>query len=236
MNWRILCDFDGTISREDVTDSVLERFALDGWEDIEDEWKAGSIGSRECMLRQVELIRASQADFDRHLDHVEIDPTFPAFVKQCRRAGVPLTVVSDGLDYSIRRVLGRHGLDDLPIMANHLDILGGGRYRLAFPYANEACVGASGTCKCKIAENKPGQRDLRLLIGDGTSDMCAASSVDMVFAKDKLLTHCRERGLPFVAFRDFAQVSRLLATLLDEPVRLGFKAPSHMHLENSVNE
>jgi len=58
MNWRVLCDFDGTIALEDVTDSILERFALDGWQDVETEWKNGQIGSRECMAKQVALIRA----------------------------------------------------------------------------------------------------------------------------------------------------------------------------------
>ena len=235
MNWRVLCDFDGTIALKDVTDSLLNRFALDGWEEIEDDWKAGRIGSRECMLRQVDLIRASQDELDSHLDSIEIDPGFPAFVAYCKQRKISLTVVSDGLDYAIRRVLARHGIA-LPIVANHLDSLGNGRYRLSFPFANEGCVKASGTCKCKIAQNPAGSRDMRLLIGDGTSDQCAASSVDLVFAKDKLLSFCQEKALPYVAYRDFAQVKTLTATLLDEPVTLGIFTPSHAHLENSVNE
>ncbi|MDR3435133.1 MtnX-like HAD-IB family phosphatase [Telmatospirillum sp.] len=221
MDWRILCDFDGTIALEDVTDSILDRFALDGWEDIEDEWKNGQIGSRECMARQVDLIRASRLELDDHLDSVAIDPTFPVFAAACKKAGVRLTVVSDGLDYAISRILGRHGLDDLPILANHLETTGPRRYRLAFPNANATCSKASGTCKCKIAEAQTTDRALSLLIGDGASDMCAANSVDLVFAKDKLLAYCRSEGLPFVAFRDFAHANDLLATLLDEPLRLG---------------
>ena len=30
--WTILCDFDGTISVEDVIDSLLDRFGGPGWE------------------------------------------------------------------------------------------------------------------------------------------------------------------------------------------------------------
>ena len=218
MTWRILCDFDGTVSKVDVTDSVLEQFALDGWEDIEADWKAGRIGSRECMARQVDLIRASQAELDRHLDQIEIDPAFPDFVALCHQLGVPLTVVSDGLDYSIRRILGRHGLGHLPIIANRLDVLANDRYHLSFPYANEACAKASGTCKCKVAEQ---QKSMTLLIGDGSSDMCAAGSVDLVFAKDSLLTYCRERRLPVVAIEDFSVAAILLADLIVEPVHVG---------------
>ncbi len=221
MDWRVLCDFDGTIALEDVTDSLLERFALDGWQDIESAWKDGRIGSRECMAGQVALIRATKTELDDHLDGVAIDPAFPAFVALCRAVHVPLTVVSDGLDYAIRRILDRHGLAGLPILANRFEPAGPRRYRLAFPHANAACATASGTCKCKIAEDQTAGRALSLLIGDGASDMCAAGSVDLVFAKDKLLAYCRDRGLPFVAFRDFIHAGDLLGTLLDEPARLG---------------
>ena len=224
MTWHILCDFDGTIALRDVTDSLLDRFALDGWEEIEDDWKAGRIGSRECMARQVDLIRVSQAELDAHLDGLEIDPGFADFVALCRAEGIPLTVVSDGLDYAIRRILGRAGLGDLPIVANRLDPIGPDRYRLSFPYANETCAKASGTCKCKMAESLTDGKAMSLLIGDGTSDMCAAGSVDLVFAKDKLLAHCRTIALPYVAYRDFSEATKLLATLLAEPVRLGLAA------------
>ena len=221
MQWTIYCDFDGTIAVEDVTDSVLSRFALPGWEAIEAEWEAGHIGSRECMLRQVAMIRASRAELDRHLDGIEIDPWFPAFVGACEEAGIELTVVSDGIDYAIGRILGRHGLSHLKVVANRLEILDGDRYRLTFPYANEACMKASGTCKCKVAGAAQAQARMSLLIGDGTSDMCAASAVDLVFAKDKLLTFCREERLPVVPYRHFGDVTRLLDTLVNEPVRLG---------------
>ena len=35
MHWHIVCDFDGTISRADVIDNVLQRFAHPSWEGIE---------------------------------------------------------------------------------------------------------------------------------------------------------------------------------------------------------
>ena len=38
MQWSILCDFDGTISLEDVIDSLLENFGQPGWQQLEDQW------------------------------------------------------------------------------------------------------------------------------------------------------------------------------------------------------
>ena len=213
MSPRIICDFDGTIALDDVTDILLERFADPEWRTVETAWKSGEISSRECMLRQVHMLKAPIEDIDRCLDQVAIDPGFPAFVALARRKGVELLVVSDGLDYAIRRILGRFGLGDLPIYANRLEMIGADRYRLSFPPASDGCAKGSGTCKCRIATDGDAPR-LRILIGDGASDFCAATSVHVAFAKDKLLAHCRERNLPHVAFADFAQAAQLLRDLL----------------------
>ena len=212
---QIVCDFDGTIARDDVTDTLLERFALPEWRGIEGDWKAGRIGSRECMVRQVALLRATRRDIDRCLDDLAIDPAFPTFVAWARRLGAHLMVVSDGLDYAIRRILGRFGLDDLPIFANRLQMMGSDRYRLTFPHASHGCTKGSGTCKCRIATTADRPRALRILIGDGASDYCAATSVHLVLAKDKLLAHCRTNNLPHVAFTDFTEATRLLRGLLE---------------------
>lgn len=214
--WQILCDFDGTIAVKDVTDTLLNQFALDGWEEIEEEWVSGKIGSRDCMARQVSLLRADRETFNAALDQIEIDPGFPEFVALCEEAGLPLTVVSDGLDYAIKRILDRHGLGYLPIVANHLEMVGEDEYRLSFPYANPDCKKGSGTCKCRTARSLTQGRDMSLLVGDGTSDMCAAGAVDLVFAKHKLLTYCREKGLPVVPYRDFTNATVQLAALLED--------------------
>ena len=77
--WNILCDFDGTISVEDVIDSLLDRFGRPGWEALEQDWRAGRIGSRECMSGQVALLDVRQEELDAHLDGLWIDHAFPAF-------------------------------------------------------------------------------------------------------------------------------------------------------------
>ncbi|MBF0425473.1 MAG: MtnX-like HAD-IB family phosphatase [Magnetococcales bacterium] len=215
MPLRILCDFDGTIAACDVTDSLLETFALPEWRAWETEWQAGRIGAQACMEQQVALLRVSRAALDAHLDQIAIDTGFVGFVDEAQRLGCDLTVVSDGIDYAIQRILGRHGLGDLPVIANHLEPVADDRYRLVFPHARPDCRVAAGTCKCHVAgDATPHMR--RLLIGDGRSDFCAAGRVDLVFAKDKLLRHCREQNLPHLPFRDFAHAGTLLNALVRE--------------------
>jgi 2-hydroxy-3-keto-5-methylthiopentenyl-1-phosphate phosphatase len=212
---RILLDFDGTIAPIDTTDLLLERFAAPAWRDIEDDWKAGRIGSRECMVRQIDLVRATPAEMDAFIRSVEIDPGFRGFVDSFRRLGHSLFVLSDGLDRTIRSVLDRDGID-IPYFANHLQWRGGDRWRLAFPHSKSTCTALAGNCKCSFADGWP--RELNVVVGDGRSDFCLAERADLVLAKGSLLEHCRKTELPHFGFKDFDRATELLAGWLDARV------------------
>lgn len=212
--WTILCDFDGTISVEDVIDSLLDRFGQPGWEVLERDWRAGRIGSRECMAGQVELLQASRAELDEHLAGLWIDHAFPDFVAQTRALHVPLNIVSDGLDYAIHQILERYGLDDLPLAANHLAPgIPPRQWRLTSPCQASGC--RSGTCKCASVEQAGQGGRKTLLIGDGASDFCAADHADFVFAKHRLIEHCRASGIAYVPINGFDEAIQLLPALLD---------------------
>jgi 2,3-diketo-5-methylthio-1-phosphopentane phosphatase len=214
-SWTILCDFDGTIAVEDVIDALLDRYGRPGWEQLERDWRAGRIGSRVCMSGQVALLDLSREELDQHLAQVRIDHAFPGFVAATRALGLPLEVVSDGLDYAIHRILGRYGLDDLPVAANHLAPgVPPQRWELSSPFQAAGC--ASGTCKCARVEQARGQGAHKtLLIGDGASDFCAADRVDFVFAKHRLIEHCRAAGIPYVPVTGFEDALDMLPALLD---------------------
>lgn len=209
--WKILCDFDGTIVSSDVTDYLLERFADPSWGELERNWELGLIGARECMQGQIGLIAAAPAALDQAVAELAVDPGFPGFVALARRLAIPVTVVSDGLDRVIKDTLRRAKLADLASVSSRFEYIGDGRWRLDFPHARTDCLSIACTCKCDVAR-RDGLRTL--LIGDGRSDFCVAGAADFVFAKDKLLDHCRDRGIAHAAFQDFTDAQRLLARLI----------------------
>ncbi len=213
-SWTILCDFDGTIAVEDVIDSLLDRYGRPGWRELERDWRAGRIGSRECMTGQVALLDMSREELDRHLSGLWIDHAFPAFAAKARELGLPLRIVSDGLDYAIERILARHDLDDLPLAANHLrPAMPPQRWQLSSPFQAAGC--RSGTCKCACDERARAGGARTLLIGDGASDFCAAERVDFVFAKHRLIEHCRASGIPYRPITGFEDALALLPALLE---------------------
>jgi 2,3-diketo-5-methylthio-1-phosphopentane phosphatase len=204
----IIVDFDGTIVRQDATDLILERFALPEWRAVEQEWIAGRIGSRECLARQIDLVRATDEDLDELIAELDIDPAFCGFVSLCRDRGFDVVIGSDGLDRVIARVLDRCGLA-LPFRSNRLTSMGASRWRIDFPHFDPVCKVSSGTCKCAISGRGP-----TVLVGDGRSDFCVAGRAKWVLAKGHLAAHCRQSRIPHVAIDGFADAIEALRTLL----------------------
>ncbi|WP_238889007.1 MtnX-like HAD-IB family phosphatase [Achromobacter insuavis] len=210
-DWTILCDFDGTISHQDVTDTLLVRYGRPGWEALEEAWERGDIGSRDCMSQQVALLDMSASELQESLGRITIDPGFHRFVRQARHLGMEVHVISDGLDHAISTVLSREGLGQIPIVANRLLPAGPRRWKLETPWAQAGC--ASANCKCGQLEahREAGRRIL--YVGDGTSDFCVSTNADYVLAKAWLLDYCREKKLPHSSFVDFDEALPHLSSL-----------------------
>lgn len=204
--WNVICDFDGTITPFDVTDALLAEFALPAWEDVEEEWLRGAISARECMKRQIALIRAPLPELDAFLDSVPVTEGFPEFMEFCAERGSKALIVSDGMDYAIKRVLASHGLRNIPVIANRLCHRGKDRYVLEFPYGAAGCP--SGVCKCSVARSLEGES---LLIGDGHSDCCLSGAVAFTLAKQgkELQRHCQDNGHPYAGYENFHDVRAL---------------------------
>lgn len=205
----ILCDFDGTISVKDVTDSLLSQFGQDGCDELEELWVSGKIGSQECMSKQIALMDASLEELNQALAKIEIDSSFKSFIKYTEKKHIPVHVVSDGLDYAIQFILKRHGIEHLPIYANKLMHDNDRSWRLEFPYANKDCIKQSGNCKCNHVKQQQHFPQI-LYVGDGTSDFCVSHHVDLVFAKDKLINYCEKNNIKHTAIVSFADVTEAL--------------------------
>ena len=211
---QVFCDFDGTISVVDTTDLVLDRLAAPAWEALEADWLAGRIDAAACMRGQVALIGGSDAELDALLDGVGIDPGFTAFAAWCADNEVPLTIVSDGVDRFIRRILQRHGLGHLPVVSNRLTGKAGAR-GLAQPHAREGCAAGAGVCKCEATAAGKGAGELMVYVGDGRSDFCVSHRADVLFAKGALADYAAGRGEPHHAFETFHDITAMLAPLVE---------------------
>lgn len=205
----IFCDFDGTITEIDVTDQLLSLLAHPSWREVEQEWMRGTIGSRECLERQMALVEATEEEFNALVDTIRVDPAFVPFHEYFRRRRIPIFILSDGFDSVIRRVLRRAGLGGRlafrgRVFASALKWKHG-RLKTRFPHASAGCRHGCATCKVAVMK-KLGRSGFKILIGDGLSDRFAAEAADLVYAKGQLLAYSRDRGLKVRAFETFADV------------------------------
>ncbi len=211
----IVVDFDGTISIDDVSDGLFEAFAEPGWKEIDLEFERGDIGSKECIERQVALLRGSLEELEAFaVDRFPVDPTFAPFVAWARAAGIDVSVASDGVGLHVRPLLDSVGLGDLPVVTNRA--VPGGRWRMEFPYGHAECV-FCGTCKMNATLEARARSGPVAFVGDGHSDRFGALYADVVFAKRYLAGYCRDEGVPFVEWETFDDVRAAVENGLDVP-------------------
>lgn len=200
----VVLDFDGTITLEDSVDVLLERHADARWQEAEHEWQSGRIGSRACLERQVECLRAAPEALDATIDGLAVDGSVHDVVAICAARGFRLLIASDGFDRVVSRTLSRIGAP-IPFIANALVHVGNGRWSLRPATPTDACRTGAANCKCRVATHHT------VLIGDGRSDFCVAHRADLVLAKGRLATYCERERLPWVDIGSLADAAEFLA-------------------------
>ena len=213
MPFAYLCDFDGTISPQDIGAAFVERYSPGGaatGRDVLQDWLAGRMGHRELTRRQSALVRISGVDealaFTRTF---KLDPHFAPFVREALGRGDAVMVVSEGYDFYVRDHLARAGFAGLPWAANHAHFHDGS-IEAQFPFADPACEHC-GNCKAQHVRRYRGRGYHTVLVGDGVSDRHGAQAADSVLARGSLRTWCAQQGMahhPFESFADVAEFAR----------------------------
>ena len=197
----VYSDFDGTVTKEDSVNKFLSLFARKEWLDVEDEWVRGEIGSKECLLRQVNLIpEISMQDLADYIDSIEIDEAFIDFYNYIQSKDSELVIVSDGFDLFIKETLRKYNLKGIRYYANTL-VFKNNKLSLEFNHGSPYCNSGSGVCKCSAISIKD-----FCYIGDGFSDMCVAKKAETLFAKKNLKKYCDKEKIKYFNYETFGDV------------------------------
>lgn len=205
-------DFDNTITKIDVLDDMLERFSQDDkWVRLEEEWKSGRIGSRQCLDGQMRGIRISRERLDKYLGTVELDPSFKKLLNFCDTKKIKKVILSDNFDYILKGILKNNGIDGLDIYCNSLK-MSKGVLTPEFPYnyQKRGKRGKCAHCKTKNLMANVGADSMPIYIGDGLSDVCPSKKAKLVFAKSTLKRHLDASKTPYVPFDDLNDVYEYL--------------------------
>ena len=197
----IYCDFDGTITKEDSVNKFLSLFADKKWLEVEDRWINGKIGSRQCLLEQVDLLPALPENIlQNYIDSIEIDDYFISFYNFLKKHNYELVILSDGFDMFIQKTLAKYNLTDIKYFANTLTVKNN-KLSMEFNNGNPNCENTSGTCKCSKTEIES-----FYYIGDGLSDACIAKKATKLFAKKNLKKYCDEQKIDYINFETFEEI------------------------------
>ena len=209
----ILLDYDGTVAQTDVGDTVMAEHVTTDWEPIAAEYDGGRIGSRQAMVAELALLRATENELMATAAVQPHDPGVITLASRARAAGIPVEIVSDGFSFYIPAALESLGLADLPMIAASTTFAGN-RARIDFPNGHPSCF-VCGTCKRQrvLAHQAAGRAVV--FVGDGESDRYAAGYADVVFAKRALVRICIEAGWPFHRWTEFSEIDAWLATTLE---------------------
>lgn len=211
------CDFDGTVATKDVGRELFHHFAGPRTTEIAEQYLDGAITARECLLSEAALVSGvGPTELVEFVDQFAIDEYFIPFRKYCLQHGIPVTILSDGLDFYVERILSRNGLADCTLYANHLEfsvVDGVTKFDVSFPHTDSECR-FCGNCKRNHMLTLSSDDEIIVYVGDGISDRCAAGYADIVFAKKDLIKFCQRENISYFEYKDFRDVQHRMELLL----------------------
>ncbi|HEX7400920.1 MAG TPA: MtnX-like HAD-IB family phosphatase [candidate division Zixibacteria bacterium] len=208
----VLVDFDGTITQKDVGADLFNTYSKEKSQKIVSRWVKGEISSRECLERECQLIKITEAELKKFALRQKIDVKFPTFVDYCKGEHLRLVILSDGLDLYIKLILKKYGLNEVPFYSNVLSF-NNGELSLKFPFFDRGC-GNCGNCKRYHISRLRGKTKRVIYIGDGLSDKCAVREADFVFAKKDLRKFCEKSDIQHIPYRNFGDIIRILPDVI----------------------
>ena len=187
-------DFDGTLVEGDASTGILERFVGAEWPNASTPPVDLSDQPREPRL--IDAMTAGFAllgtDFDSYIAHVReyhaARPGLRELVDTAERLGIESHIVSNGFEFYIRDHLKTEGVEE------HVEVHTGAALGTELSYVGPDGKPIRTRFKERWTEHFRRSGATVIYVGDGTSDIAAASLCAVVFARDSLLTGLGESG------------------------------------------
>ena len=144
-----------------------------------------------------------------------MDSSFPAFFEWATKKGIPVVILSSGMEPIIRCLLAKYfgsPAESILVIANDVEIFPNQSWRIRFRddtglvlqnwlltlyFGHDKSRTIRDTVK-SFQVNRP----IVIYCGDGISDISAAREADLLFAKKgkDLVAHCLTEDIPFYPF------------------------------------
>lgn len=206
------CDFDGTLTEEDVSFLILERFAEGDWKSILRDYQEGKIPVGEFNYRAFNMVKKDRAALEKLVrEEARLRRGLRELIEYCRSKDIAMTVVSNGLDFYIETLLGHNGFGQVEIAAARTLFTPNGLDARYYDPDNRELLNEFKAC---YTERFIDQGYRVLYAGNGPSDIPASRLAYHTFATESLLEFYRREKLPHTPFRDLNDVVEGLKKLV----------------------
>ncbi len=204
----VQCDFDGTVTEEDISFFLLGTFAQGDWRRLLRDYKQHRISVGEFNTRAFVMVKADKPTLLRALKgEVRVRAGFHELVKYCLKKSFRLVIVSNGLEFYIRAVMTDLGLGDVEVYAAQASFHPEG---MEVQYVGPDGKRLEDGFKEAYIQSFRKLRYRVIYIGNGDSDVAPAEYAHHVFATGDLLAYCRENNLKYKPFETFLDVVKEL--------------------------
>lgn len=211
MKTLVQCDFDGTITQEDMGYMLLDTFASEDWKQLLAEYRQHKISVDYFNTKAFAMVKADKQTLLKFVEsRVKIRAGFCELLACCQRKGFQFVIVSNGLDFYIEKILRDMGIDSIEVFAAQTRFRPKGiETQYIGPEGNRLQDGFKEAYVRLFL-----RRGYRIVyIGNGASDIPSARLAHHIFATGELLTHCKRTNLNCIPFVDFNDVVRDLEFL-----------------------
>lgn len=197
----VFCDFDGTITQEDLIVTVWRTFGPLGWEKQVEDILSRRKNLRDGVAEIFGQIAASQCEeiIQHAAKAVRFRTGFRELLDYCHKRNMTFVVASGSLDFFLDPILEEFRTLIHRVYSISTD-LSGEKIRLLHPLGCETC----GLCKARVMGNYPGT--FRVFIGDGLTDVHGALQSDLVFARSQLAQVLEEEDRKYLPYETFFDV------------------------------
>lgn len=208
----LVSDFDGTISKEDffnyVIDNHLSPEDIRPWKDYE----AGKITHVEGLRQIFSKISMTEKELKDFILTLPIEDHFLETLNYCNNKNIDFYVVSAGADYYIKFIFENLNiLNKLKLISNPSVYEKNGGIKILPSDKTSAFYSEDYGISKKIAVESIKQKyDKVIFAGDGTPDFEAAKLADTVFARSTLLKLCNQNHIKTEKFESYNNILEYL--------------------------
>lgn len=212
----VFSDFDGTIFLQDTGHVLFDNFGCgpEGRRKLDE-----SIGETKTFREASEELWGSlnvtlPKAIAKLKETLVIDPDFYTFFSYLQQHNIPFTVISAGVEPLLRAALdeflGKERSSQIEVISNNGTVTEDGKWSIQ--WRHDSPLGhdkAQSVKEWRVANSKEGQPPPKIVfIGDGVSDLAAASQADILFARRglKLENYCIEHMIPYIPYDRFKDI------------------------------